>query len=82
MIIGIKKFQYLDNYKLKLFFDNGEIKIVNLESHINGEIFEPLKKIDFFKKIKIDKDTETICWSNGADFSPEFLYEISSNGDK
>lgn len=76
MIIGVKKFKYLERYKLEIFFDNGEMKIVNLENHIDGEIFEPLKDVRFFRNLKIDRDTDTICWNNGADFSPEFLYEI------
>ena len=34
------------------------------------------KNIEYFKKVKVDEETETISWENGADFSPEFLYEI------
>jgi hypothetical protein len=26
-----------------------------------------------FKTVKVDLDT--ICWKNGADFAPEYLYE-------
>ncbi len=76
MIIGIKKVEYLFKYTLKITFDNNEIKIVNLKNFIEGEIFEPLKEIDYFKSVKVDEDIETICWDNGADFSPEFLYEL------
>ena len=40
--------------------------------------FEPLKNIEYFKKVKVDEEIETICWENGADFSPEYLYEIGN----
>lgn len=73
---SIKKVEYLIEYILKITFDNNEIKIVNLKNFIEGEIFEPLKEIDYFKSVKVDEDIETICWDNGADFSPEFLYEL------
>ena len=76
MIIGVQKAEYLEDFKIKITFDNHQIKIVDLAGFIEGAIFEPLKDIDYFKKVKIDKEIDTICWENGADFSPEFLYEI------
>lgn len=76
MIIGVKEVEYLQNYKLRVIFDNNSKKLVDLSSYLEGEIFEPLKNIEYFKQVKVDEDIETICWKNGADFSPEFLYEI------
>ncbi len=67
---------YIGGYKLKIRFDNGETKIVDLKPHLDGSIFEPLKQIDFFKSFRVDKDIDTIVWPNNADFSPDFLYEI------
>lgn len=57
-----------------LSFNNNEQKIVDLKDKLNGEIFEPLKDVEFFKKFKINFNT--IEWENGADFAPEFLYQI------
>ena len=76
MIIGVKEVEYIQNYKLRVLFDNDSKKFVDLSRYLDGEIFEPLKNIEYFKQVKVDEDIETICWENGADFSPEFLYEI------
>ena len=67
---------YLDGYRLKIWFDNGEIKIVDLQSHLDGPIFKPLQDMDFFKSFYVNHDIDTIVWPNNADFSPDFLYEI------
>ncbi|MCQ2159728.1 MAG: DUF2442 domain-containing protein [Bacteroidales bacterium] len=58
----IIKTEYLGGFRLRLFFNN-------------GEIFEPLKDIEFFKKFTVKFNT--VEWENGADFAPEYLYEIS-----
>ena len=76
MIIGVKEVEYIQNFKLRVIFDNSVKKMVDLENYLDGEIFEPLKNIEYFKQVKVDKELGTICWDNGADFSPEFLYEI------
>ena len=67
---------YLSKYRLKIRFDNGETKVVDLQPHLDGPIFKPLKDIDFFKSFYVNHDIDTIVWTNNADFSPDFLYEI------
>jgi hypothetical protein len=67
---------YLKEYQLRLTFDNGIIKDVDLEAELYGEVFEPLKDIEFFKQVEVNPETNTIEWPNGADFAPEFLYEL------
>jgi hypothetical protein len=64
---------YDEAYKIKLSFNDGAIGIVDLEKEIYSPVFEPLKDIEYFKNFALD--TWTICWPNGADFSPEFLYD-------
>jgi len=37
---------------------------------------KPLKDKDRFREFVLDKELETIVWPNGADFAPEFLYQL------
>jgi len=39
-------------------------------------MIEPLKDIAYFKSFRVNEDLDTVVWENGADFSPDFLYEI------
>jgi len=72
----VKNVKYLSEYKLLLTFEDSAVKIVDLMPYLDGEIFEPLRDIDYFKTVRVNSDIDTIVWENGADFSPEFLYEI------
>ena len=72
----IKKVTYIKNYELRLTFENNIIKIVDLKKHLDGEIFKPLKKLNYFQKVKVNTDIDTIVWPNEADFSPDFLFGI------
>ena len=74
MFIEVPKAEYLDGYRVKLLFNNGETKIVDLSHSLNGAVFAPLKDLEYFKQFSIKFNT--IEWENGADFAPEYLYEI------
>lgn len=67
---------YLEKYRLRLSFNDGIIKDVDLKDELYGEVFEPLMDVEFFKQVAVNPDTRTIEWPNGADFAPEFLYDI------
>lgn len=71
-IIDVK---YLEGYRLLLSFRDGTKKSIDLKDHITGEIFEPLKDVEYFRTVRVNPELDTICWDNGADFAPEFLYE-------
>jgi hypothetical protein len=77
MIHFITDVRYLARYKLQFTFDGKYIREVDLEPYLDGEIFEPLKDINYFKTVYVIPEIETIVWDNGADYAPEFLFEIS-----
>jgi len=73
-LIKVVKARYINNYKIEVEFNDGKIKTVDLSNEIYGEVFEPLKDINYFKKFSLNPFT--IEWANGADFAPEFLYNF------
>jgi hypothetical protein len=74
----VRSVQYLADFKLRLRFEDGVEKDVDLSPHLVGEVFEPLKDVDFFRRVQVNSDIDTIVWENGADFSPDFLYEVGT----
>ena len=68
---------YTGDYKLKIRFENEEVRLVDLRGHLDGPIFQPLRDLSYFAKFEVNRDIDTVVWPNGADFSPDFLYEIS-----
>jgi hypothetical protein len=76
MFIHVTQVEYISGYILKLTFSDGRIKIVDLKDELYGPVFEPLRDPEIFKMVKRSEAGTTIEWSSGADFAPEFLYEI------
>lgn len=69
--------EYAGDFKLLLGFEDGSRRLADLQSRLDGEIFQPLHDIAYFKTARLNEDLDTVCWENGADFSPDFLHEIS-----
>jgi hypothetical protein len=73
--------KYTKDYRVWLKFNNGKSGEVDLSDKISwGEIFEPLKNKNYFKKFKVERST--IAWKNGADLAPESLYELLTQQNK
>jgi hypothetical protein len=67
-------------FVLRLDFDDGLTKTIDLEAELWGPVFEPLRDPAVFAQVTVDEELGTIVWPNGADFSPEFLYDYPATG--
>jgi Protein of unknown function (DUF2442) len=66
----------LDGYKVHLEFADGLAADVDLGYLVGrGEVFEPLRDLDYFRRLRIDDGASTIEWPNEADIAPETLYD-------
>lgn len=75
MIPKLLEAEYVHDYTIRLCFSDGTEGEVDLSQELYGEMFEPLKDINFFKRFIVHPEFYTLCWPNGADIAPEFLYE-------
>lgn len=76
MFLHVTAAQYLGQYRVWLEFNDGTAGDVDLESALEGPVFEPLKDVEYFKTVRFDSEAHTITWNNGADFAPEFLRQL------
>ena len=69
--------QPIENYKLKLGYETGEVKIFNVLPYMSGQWYEELYDLDYFKSVHLVSDGQGIEWGNGQDIAPHELYDMS-----
>ena len=63
-----------NSFLLRVHFDDGTVKNINVEPVLYGELYGPLRRKEFFDKVTVDDEVGTLVWPNGADFDPDMLY--------
>jgi hypothetical protein len=69
--LHVEDARHIENYSVRLEFNDGTYGIVDLSDSLDGQVFEPLKNLDYFKRFRLEG--HTLAWENGADFAPEYL---------
>jgi hypothetical protein len=59
-------------FGLRLTFDDGLIRDVDLADELWGAVFEPLRDPAFFAEVFVDHGT--VAWPNGVDLDPLVLH--------
>lgn len=74
-LIRVTDVRVLSRYIVELTFEDGMVKVIDLEPRLWGEMFAALTDdYDLFRQVTVDPAGGTICWPNGADLSPRMLY--------
>ncbi|MFZ1749043.1 MAG: DUF2442 domain-containing protein [Saprospiraceae bacterium] len=64
-----------EDYFIKVMFDDGLEKRIDIKPFIKNGISSELKDIAYFKKVMVVDGF--ITWENGFDFCPNFLYQYT-----
>jgi hypothetical protein len=78
MILRVREAQVCGRHSLRLTFNDGTTKQVDVLSLLDGKIFEPLRDPVYFAQMTLDSICGTVVWPNGADFAPEALHELEA----
>ena len=77
MPFWVTKVELRENYNVYIEFNDGLKGVIDFQNKLmtdhRGIIRELIDK-DNFKLIKIER--YTLCWDNGVDFAPEYLYDL------
>jgi len=82
-MIWVVKVELKDDYNVFVEFNDGMSGIIDFQEKLlndNRQIIKDLLDINKFRTVKLDLDT--LCWDNGVDFAPEYLYEIIREKNK
>ena len=75
MLARVAGARYVCGYTVWLRFGDAAQGEVDLSTELHGQVFEPLRDIEYFRRFVVHPELGTLVWPNGADFTPEFLRE-------
>jgi hypothetical protein len=68
----VKEVYPIENYQLRLVFNNGEEKIFDVKPYLTIGVFKELQNISIFNSVR--PFLGSILWGNNVDLSPDTLY--------
>ena len=75
-MVWVVKAELKGDYKIFLEFNDGLNGTIDFKEKFEKDkrkIIKDLLDVNKFKTVRVDLDT--LCWDNGVDFAPEYLYE-------
>ena len=82
MIHLVKEIREAVPFCLTLLFNTGEVVRVDLESRLRewsgspDSKFRELLNPDYFVKVRLNSEFDSVEWDNGIDLCPDVLYEM------
>jgi hypothetical protein len=72
-LVRVRAVEPLEGFRVRLEFEDGTQKEIDLEPYLHGPIFEPIRRdMSVFRSVKVEEGT--IAWENGVDIDPDVLY--------
>lgn len=72
----LSKIEFLNGYRIRLYFSDDFVAEVDFEPYLQKGFARELLNRVLFKQGAIESGGG-LAWSNGFDFCPNYLYEIS-----
>jgi hypothetical protein len=73
-MVAVTRVEPLGGYRLRLWFDDGTEREVDLTDDLWGPMAEPLRDPELFRRVRVDPELRTIVWPNGFDMDPDVLH--------
>jgi hypothetical protein len=77
MLKDIVEVQPLEDYRLRIRFEDGAEGIIDLAQIVPfSGVFAPLRDRSEFVAVRVHPELGTIYWPSGADLDPDVLYSL------
>jgi len=73
-MVSVIEAEPIDDHTLRIRFDDGLVREVDLSDVMWGPMGSPLKDPDFFRQVRVDAELRTVTWPNGFDLDPDVLH--------
>ncbi len=73
-MVAVIAVEPVEDHTLRLQFDDGSERVVDLSDELWGEMGEPLRDPEYFRLVRVDPELRTIVWPNGFDLDPDVLH--------
>lgn len=61
-------------FVVRVVFNDGEVRDVDIEPLLDGPVFASLREPDQFMGVYLDEQTGAPAWPSGADLDPDVIY--------
>ena len=79
MYHDVVSLECLDDFTLKLTFDDGKSGILDCKPFIaKGGVFSKLRDLRTFKRAKINHELGVVSWDDDVDIAPETAYSLAT----
>jgi hypothetical protein len=68
----------LKPYVVRVVFADGQLRDADIEPLLDGPVFRLLRGPEEFARVRVDEQTGTVAWPNGADLDPDVVYGVAS----
>jgi hypothetical protein len=74
-MVDVTEVEVLKDRVVRLTFSDGSERVVDLAPLLWGPVFEEIANNDnIFAEVRVDPESGTITWPNGADLDPDVLH--------
>lgn len=74
MIVRVTEVEPLEGHCIRLTFDDGLVRDVDMSFLLRGPLGEQLRDLDYFRQVRVDEESRTVVWPNGLDPDPDVLH--------
>ena len=74
VVLRVTAVEPVSSHELRLTFNDGVVREVDIGPMMWGELGEPLRDPDYFRRVRIDEESRTIAWPNGFEPDPDVLH--------